>query len=120
MKNDIEQAIATCALCQADRPTQPRPTASGTDPSSVARPMDEISTDLFDAIGLATVERYSGYAWLTALTGTHTAKITAELAKISNSFGWPKSIRMDGGPQFRQEFANFRKSNLMQHELASA
>ena len=80
MKNDIEQVIAACSLCQADRPTQPRPLASGTDPSSVARPMDEIGTDLFDAISkkwLATVDRYSGYAWLTHLTGTHTAKITA-------------------------------------------
>ena len=87
MKNDIEQAIAACTLCQADRPTQPRPLASGTDPSSVERPMDEIGTDLFDAIGkkwLATVDRYSGYEWLTHLTGTHTAKITAELAKIFN------------------------------------
>ena len=85
MKNGIEQAIAASALCQADRPMQPRPTASGTDPSSVARPMDEIGTDLFDAIGkkwLATVDRYSGYSWLTRLTGTHTVKITTELAKI--------------------------------------
>ena len=123
MKNDIERAIAACAICQADQPTQPRLTASGTDPSSVARPMDEIGTDLFDAIGkkwLATVNCYSGYAWLTPLTGKHTAKITAELAKIFNSFGWPKSIRTDGGPQFRQEFANFCKSNSVQHELASA
>ena len=95
MKNDIEQAIAACATCQADRPTQPRPTASGTNPTSVARPMDEIGTDLFDAIGrkwLATVDQYSGYAWLTPLTNAHTAKITAELSKIFNSFGWPKSI----------------------------
>ena len=49
-------------------------TASGTNPGLVARPMDEIGTDLFDAIGrkwLATVDRYSGYAWLTPLTNTH-------------------------------------------------
>ena len=57
---------------------------------------------------------------MTHLTGTHTAKITAELPKIFNSFGWPKSIRTDCGPQFRQEFANFCKSNSIQHELASA
>ena len=123
MKNDIEQAIAACAICQADRPTQPRPIASGTNRGSVARPMDEIGTDLFDAIDrkwLATVDRYSGYAWLTSLTGTHTANITAELSNIFNSFGWPKSIRTDGGPQFRQEFANFCKLNSIQHELASA
>ena len=100
MKNDIEQAIATCSLCQADRPTQPRPLASGTDPSSVARPMDEIGTDLFDAIDkkwLARVEPYSAYAWLTHLTGTHTAKITAELAKIFNSFGSERTVAPNSG-----------------------
>ena len=62
MKNDIEQAIAACSLCHANRLTQARPLASGTNPSSVKRPMDEIGTDLFDAIGkkwLATVDRYS-------------------------------------------------------------
>ena len=101
IQNDIEQAVAACSLCQADWPMQARPLASGTDPSSVARPMDEIGTDLLDAIGkkwLATVDRYSGYAWLTHLTGTHTAKITAELSQMFNYFGWPKSIRTDGRP----------------------
>ena len=85
--------------------------------------MDEIGTDLFDTIGkkwLATVDLYSGYAWLTQLNGTHTVKITKELSNILNSFGWPNSIRTDGGPQFRQEFADFCKANSIQHELASA
>ena len=85
--------------------------------------MDEIGTDLFDAIGkkwLASVDRYSGYAWLTQLHGTHTAKITKELSNILKSFGWPNSTRTDGRPQFRQEFADFCKANSIQHELASA
>ena len=103
MKNDIEKAMAACSLCQADRQTQARPLASGTDPSSEKRPMDEIGTELFDAIDkkwLATVDQYSGYAWLAQLQGTHTAKITKELSNISYSFGWPNSIRTDGGPRF--------------------
>ena len=123
MKNVIEQAIAACSLCQANRPTQARPVSSGTDPSSVEQPMDEIGTHLFDVIckkWLAIVDRYSGYAWLTQLNSTHTAKITKELFNIFNSFGWPNSVRTDGGPQFRQEFADFCKTNSIQHELASA
>ena len=123
MKNDKEQSIAPCSLCQANRTMQARPMASGTNPSSVKRPMDEIGTDLFDAIGkkwLATVDRYSGYAWLAQLQETHTAKIAKELSNIFNSFGWPNSIRTDGGPQFRQEFAKFCKTNSIQHKLASA
>ena len=124
MKNDIEQTVAACSLCQADRPTQARPPlASGTNATSVKRPMNEIGADLFDASGkkwLATVDRYSGYTWLAQLQGTHTAKITKDLSNIFNSFGWPKSIRTDGGPQFRLEFVEFCKANSIQHELASA
>ena len=84
---------------------------------------DEIGTDLFDAVGkkwLATVDSYSGYAWLKQLAGRHTAKITEELSTIFNSFGWPKTIHTDGGPQFRQEFRDFCISNSIQHELVSA
>ena len=40
MKNDIEQAITACSLCQANRSTKARPLASGTNPSSVKRPID--------------------------------------------------------------------------------
>ena len=79
--------------------TMPSRPAYASQTSSVKRPMDEIGTDLFDVIGkkwLATVDRYSGYAWLTQLTGTHTAKITNELSNIFNSFGWPNLIRTDG------------------------
>ena len=85
--------------------------------------MDEIGTDLFDAIGkkgLATVDRYSWYAWLIQLNGTHTAKITKELSTIFNSFGWPKSIRTDGELQYLQEFGEFCETNSVQHKLASA
>ena len=85
--------------------------------------MFEINTDLFNAIGrkwLATVGCYSTYAWVKQLTGTHTAKIIEELSTIFNSFGWPKTICTDGGPQFRQEFRDICKANSIQHELASA
>ena len=64
-------------------------------PTTVEKPMDEIGTDLFDAIGkkwLSTIDRYSGYAWLKQLSGKHTAKITSKLSTIFNSLGWPKSM----------------------------
>ena len=34
-------------------------------------------------------------------------------------YGWPVVIRSDGGPQFRQEFAEFCKNNSISHELSS-
>ena len=65
-------------------------------------------------------DRYSRYTWLSQLQGTRTAKMTKALSNIFTSFGWPKSIRTDGGPPFRQEFVEFYKANSLQHELASA
>ena len=38
-KNDMEQAVAACHLCQMDRWTQARPLATGTNPTTVERPL---------------------------------------------------------------------------------
>ena len=34
-------------------------------------------------------------------------------------YGYPNSIRSDGGPQFRSEFTEYRKNKRISHELAS-
>ena len=36
-----------------------------------------------------------------------------------NLFGWPSSIRSDGGPQFRGEFTRFCETNKISHELSA-
>ena len=51
MKNSIRQTIANCKVCREDRPAQARPTANIAQPSSALYPMNEVVTDLFDAIG---------------------------------------------------------------------
>ena len=50
---------------------------------------------------------------------TDSAAIKSQLSKWFTEYGWPKYIRSDGGPQFRKEFADFCKSNGMNHELSS-
>ena len=36
-----------------------------------------------------------------------------------NLFGWPSSIRSDGGPQFRGEFSRFCASHAIRHEVST-
>ena len=62
MKKSIRQTIDNCRVCREDRPAQARPTAKISQPSSALHPMNEVGTDLFDAIGkkwIVLVDRYS-------------------------------------------------------------
>ena len=122
MKNSIKQAVDSCTACREDRPTQARPTAKISAPSEAAEPMRHVGTDLFDAVGkkwIVLVDRYSGYAWTHKLKRTDTATVTRQLATWFTEYGWPSTLRSDGGPQFRTEFSAFCADNGIKHELSS-
>ena len=105
MKNTIKQAVDSCAACREDRPAQARPTAKIHAPSEAAEPMRHVGTDLFDAIGkkwIVLVDRYSGYAWTHQLKRTDTATVTAQLSNWFTEYGWPSTLRSDGGHSSEQ------------------
>ena len=80
--------------------------------------MRHVGTDLFDAIGkkwIVLVDRYSGYAWTHQLRRTDTATVTAQLSTWFTEYGWPSTLRSDGGPQFLA----FCAHNGIKHELSS-
>ena len=84
--------------------------------------MNEVGTDLFDAIGkkwIVLVDRYSGYAWTQELRRTDTASVVGQLSDWFIEVGWPTAIRTDGGPQFRTEFSQFCDRHGIKHELSS-
>ena len=68
---------------------------------------------------LALVDRFSGYAWTTALRRLDTKAVILHLENWFNEFGWPTHIRTDGGPQFKSEFKEFCTAHGIQHELSS-
>ena len=122
MKNSIRQTIDNCKVCREDRPAQARPTVHIMQPSSALYPMNEVGTDLFDAIGkkwIVLVDRYSGYAWTQELRRTDTSTVIGQLSDWFTEVGWPMTIRTDGGPQFRTEFSLFCDKNSIKHELSS-
>ena len=84
--------------------------------------MNEVGTDLFDAIGkkwIVLVDRYSGYAWTHELKRTDTAAGVGQLSDWCTEVGWPTAIQTDDGPQFRTEFTHCCDWHGITHELSS-
>ena len=122
MKNCIKTFLSHCKICIKHSPSQARPPVTGTAPSAAQLPMNDLGIDLFDALGkkwLAVVCRFSGYAWLANLKKTTTASVLESLENLFLEYGYPSSIRTDGGPQFRSDFVEYCKVKNIRHELAS-
>ena len=123
MKEELWKEIDACQHCQEDRPAQARPTLKGLLPSAFSQPMLHVASNLFDLNGdayIILVDRYLGYAWTEELRRTDTHSICESLARGFTEIAWPSFIRMDGGHQFRGEFAEYCTANSIKHELASA
>ena len=62
--------------------------------------------------------------WLPVLSTTVLRSLSSDavikvLTSWFNLFGWPSSIRSDGGPQFRGEFSRFCEFHLITHEISA-
>ncbi len=85
--------------------------------------MQAVGMDLF-TVGsndyLVMVDQHSGYPWVHRLTTTTSFAVTQAIKKKwFEYFGLPKSIRSDGGPQFRGEaFKMNCKDNGIHHETS--
>ena len=123
MLNDIKQKIEKCRACRIHRPSLPKNPRSTVPPSSyMGPPMAHVGTDLFNfGVGkyLVCVDQWSGYPLFRKLTSTSAASIIKTLSECFNLLGWPRSIRSDGGPQFRSEFTDFCNKNHIRHEMSS-
>ena len=122
MKNCIKTFLSSGKICIKFAPSQARTPVTGTAPSAAKLPMNDLGIDLFDALGkkwLAVVCHYSGYAWLSQLRKTKTASVLESLENLFLEYGYPSSIRSDGCPQFRSEFAEYCKAKNISHKLSS-
>ena len=122
MKNCIKAFLSSCKICIKHSPTQARSPVTGTALSAAQSPINDLGIDLFDAQGkewLAAVCCFSGYAWLAHIQKTTTASVLESLENIFLEYGYPSSVRTDGGPHFRSEFAEYCKAKNISQELAS-
>ena len=68
---------------------------------------------------LICVDHWSGYPFYHLLRSLSSDTVIKVLTSWFNLFGWPSSIRSDGGPQFRGEFSRFCSSHGITHEISA-
>ena len=82
----------------------------------------ELGSDIYDALGkswLVLADRYSGYVWNACIKDKCAETVVKQLRSWFIEFGWPNSLRTDGGPAYRNEFTRFCTANGIKHELSS-
>ena len=123
MTNDIKQLVSVCADCTRVLPFQPSNPMTTPSPSThFGFPMQHIGLYLFSFANkefLICVDHWSGYPFSSHLRYLSSTSVIATLTTWFNLFGWPSSIRSDGGPQFRGEFSRFCVSHHIRHELSA-
>ena len=111
MTNDIKQLVSTCPDCISVLPSQP------------ANPMVTPSPSSHFSFGgkdyLICVDHWSGYPFYQLLRSLTLDFILKILTSWFNLFGWPSSIRSDGGPQFHGDFSRFCEKHSIRHELSA-
>ena len=111
--------IANCEECLRHSPTQHERPQSFV---PATRPLQSVSLDLFDYASksyLVMCDRYSNYIWAKHLRRTATSDVTKRLDKWFTEIGYPNSIISDNGPQFRTEFQDYCKRNLIKFQTSS-
>jgi hypothetical protein len=120
LHNDVEQMIHNCAECQLLRPSQQQePAVRNENPIA---PMSHVGIDLFDLDGqtwVLVMDNYSGWPFAAQLSSLNTEAVTKKCAEWFDTFGWPLSIRADGGPQFRSNFSEFCRTHHMDLQTSS-
>lgn len=119
MANDIKLLTEACSACHKLLPSLP---AEPLIQKEASGPMTDVSVDLFSHAGhdwVVMADRYSGFPWTKRLTSTSTGAVLKVLTQWFLDFGYPKTIRSDGGPQFRTEFEDYCRTNGITHETSS-
>ena len=102
MTNDIKQLVSTCKDCTRVLPSQPLNPMSTPSPSThFGFPMQHIGLDLFSYANkdyLICVDHWSGYLFYPHLRSTSSTAVISALTTWLYLFGWPSSIRSNGGP----------------------
>ena len=119
MNNDIKSFVSACQACNKLKASLPKESVTFT---KATYPLEFVGIDLFQAAGrhyMVLVDCYSGYPMVAKLNQLHTSAITDILSDWFAEFGYPKIIRTDGGPQFRDEFNRFCEAHGIKKETSS-
>ena len=119
LSTDVKNMVQSCSKCIELLPSKKSLPLLET---LADYPLEHMSADLFSEAGrdyLAYADRFSGMVWCDQLKKTHTGAVTQLLDKWMLDFGYPSSMRTDGGPQFRKEFQDWCKRRNILHNVSS-
>jgi hypothetical protein len=119
MNNDIKQIVGNCHVCQEKLPSQRREPLVQT---FAKGPMDYVDVDLHECQGtnwLVMVDRYSSFPIAQETKGKTTDEVVKVLLSWFNDWGYPKCLRSDNGPAFREKFNLFCHENGIKSDKSS-
>ena len=114
MRSQVQEIVQDCADCARFNRAQPRdpPVEPETDVEDLD-PMESLGLDIFQYQGkyyLIVACLATGFTFCEPL-GKHTTckETTEKLKRLFESYGYPTTIRYDGGPHFQKEFRQMLK-----------
>ena len=114
MKEDCQQLTQSCQICKELNPKTPiNPNIDPVTPITSLQPFESVGLDMFtwkNVNYLLVVDRMSGYIFVETLNRHAKCKTVTEKFKLlCVTYGFPREVRYDKGPQFSFEFEEFLK-----------
>ena len=114
MKQDCQQLTQSCQICKELNPKTPiNPNIDPVTPITNLQPFESVGLDMFtwkNVNYLLVVDRMSGYIFVETLNKHARCKTVTERLKIlCVTYGFPREVRYDKGPQFSFQFEEFLK-----------
>ena len=109
MATDVKEMCNNCETCVEFQPSQWREPMSNEGRTSLEElePMEEVGVDIAEIDGknfIIMVDRHSAYPFCEEIRKTGTEDIVKVLRKWFLDFSYPRKIRADYGPAFRENF----------------
>merc|ERR1711867_220020 len=124
LKEDCQQTTQSCRICKEIN--QKAPTNPNIDPSTPLtdlQPFESVGLDMFvwkNVNYLLVVDRMSGYIFVETLhKNTRCKTVTEKFKVLCLTYGFPREVRYDKGPQISTDFESFLKEILV-HPTPSA
>ena len=112
MKEDITQITQACSVCKELNPkARTNPQIKPEQPKTDLGPFESVGLDMFSWAGkfyLLIVDRMSGYIIVEILAKSALCRtVTQKFKLLCYTYGHPRQVRYDKGPQFGREFEEF-------------
>merc|ERR1712089_30118 len=114
MKEDCQQLTQSCQVCKELNPkTLINPNIDPVTPITSLKPFESVGLDMFswkNVNYLLVVDRMSGCIFMETLNKNAKCKtVTDKFKLLCITYGFPREVRFDKGPQFSFEFEEFLK-----------